>query len=120
MQKKRNKQGLIFMFKCPHCATILSFIASIVDGCYLPGEGAEQIGMAAREHVSEQPPPKRLNDELLLSTAAFKNPKLSEEYVMHEYIRQFKALQKASSQGDAECVPDLDTRYRALSFMDHP
>lgn len=78
-----------------------------------------QVGMAAREQAFEQPPPKRLSDELLLSTAVTKNPKLSEEYVMREYVRQFKALQRVASQENPEELADLDTRYRALSFLDH-
>lgn len=119
MQKKGSKQGLIFMFKCPYCTTTLSFIASIADGCYLPGEHTVQVGTAAREQASEQPPPKRLSDELLLSTAITKNPRLSEEYVMREYVRQFKVLQRAASQEAPEEPTNLDTRYRALSFLDH-
>lgn len=119
MQKKGNKQDLIFMFKCPHCSTALSFVASIADGCYLPGEGATQVGMVAREHAAEQPPPKRLSDKLLLSTATSKNLKLNEENVMREYVRQFTMLQRAASQGDSGELANLDVRYRALSFLDH-
>lgn len=119
MKKEGNKQNLTFIFKCPHCTATLSFIASLIDGCYLPGEGTEQIGIAACEHASEQPPPKRLNDELLLSTATLKTSKLSEEYVVHKYIKQAKALQEASNQGGAESMPKLDTRYCALSFVDY-
>ncbi|KWX14710.1 hypothetical protein QR46_1293 [Giardia duodenalis assemblage B] len=119
MQKKGNKQDLIFMFKCPHCSTVLSFVASIADGCYLPGEGATQVGMVAREHAAEQPLLSALVTSFYSLLLHQKNLKLNEEHVMCEYVRQFTMLQRAASQGDSGELANLDVRYRALSFLDH-